>query len=225
GQALLASGEPLAIAAILSLHPGPGRTYATFQPQHTEVMRRTFALANNIPMIRMAVSAESFRPEDGRTEMLTGADIRRINALYGSDGGPAFYSPEHIDSGLYRGLIEDGHLVAIAGTHVISRRERVAVVGNVFTHPSYRGRGFARCVTSAVTERLLEICDDVVLTVDPNNTPAVTVYRELGYREAHRLIESSARRLDPIGLKPTLRRIAARWRGRGRRGALVAVPD
>ncbi len=225
GQALLASGEPLAVGAILSLHPGPVRTYATFQPQHAEIMRRTFYVANTIPMLRMAVSNDTFQAAPGRTEALTGADVRRINALYSSDGGPAFYSPDHIDSELYRGVIEEGMLVAIAGTHVISRRERIAVVGNVFTHPAYRGRGFARRVTGAVTERLLDFSSDVVLTVDPGNAPAVTAYRKLGYREVCRIVESTARRHDPTGLRSSLRRMAGRWRGRRRRGALVTMRE
>ena len=63
-------------------------------------------------------------------------------------------------------------LVAAAGTHVISRTARLAVVGNVLTHADFRGRGFATAVTGAVTAELLRSCDQVVLNVRADNPPA-----------------------------------------------------
>jgi len=119
----------------------------------------------------------------------------------------------------------EGRLVAIAGTHVVSRQEGVAVVGNVFTHPAYRGRGYATAATSAVTEALLDYCDYVVLTVDPRNTPAVAAYVRLGYREACQLLEASATRRDPSGLGASLRRLRAAIRGRKYDGAFVTLHD
>ena len=106
---------------------------------------------------------------------------------------------------------------------MVSPRERVAVVGNVFTHPAQRGRGYATATTSAVTAALLQMCDTVVLTVDPLNTPAVAAYERLGYREAGRLVEASAMRRDPAGIVAQARRLRAWLRGRGQRGSLVHV--
>lgn len=226
GDATFVMGDPDAVLAILTIHPGTAQTYATCQPQHLEVLRRVYRLATQQPMIRMGVERGSFVPVDGlETVALTGFDIRKLNSLYGSEGGPSYYVPEHIDSGVYRGVVRDGRLVAAAGTHVVSRHEGVAVVGNVFTHPSYRGHGYATAATSAVTETLLEYCDHVVLTVDPNNTPAVAAYARLGYREVCHLVEASAARRDPSGVGSTLRRIRAAIRGRRYDGSLVTLHD
>ncbi|MCC6960643.1 MAG: GNAT family N-acetyltransferase [Dehalococcoidia bacterium] len=226
GDATFVLGDPDAVSAILSIHPGTAQTYATCQPQHLDTLRRYFRLANQQPMIRMAVTRERFVPiEDQSTAVLSGIDIRKVNALYGSEGGPSYYIPEHIDSGVYRGVVEEGRLVAIAGTHVVSRQEGVAVVGNVFTHPGYRGKGYATATTSAVTETLLKYCDHVVLTVDPNNTPAVAAYARLGYREVCQLVEASAARRDPSGLGSSLRRFRAAIRGRKYDGSLVTLHD
>lgn len=226
GDATFVLGDPDAVSAILSIHPGTAQTYATCQPQHLDTLRRYFRLANQQPMIRMAVTRERFEPVvDQPTAVLSGIDIRKVNALYGSEGGPSYYIPEHIDSGVYRGVVEEGRLVAIAGTHVVSRQEGVAVVGNVFTHPEYRGKGYATATTSAVTETLLKYCDHVVLTVDPNNTPAVAAYARLGYREVCQLVEASAARRDPSGLGSSLRRFRAAIRGRKYDGSLVTLHD
>jgi ribosomal protein S18 acetylase RimI-like enzyme len=226
GDATFVMGDPDAVAAILLIQPGNAHTYATCQPQHLDALKQVYRLANQQPMIRMSVSADRFEHAlRVPTTLLGGVDIRRINSLYGSEGGPSYYVPEHIDAGMYRGVVNEGRLVAIAGTHVVSRQERVAVVGNVFTHPAYRGHGFATAATSAVTEDLLTCCDTVVLTVDPNNTPAVSAYRRLGYREICQLVEASAARKDPSGLASALRRWRAAIRGRKYDGFFVTLSD
>lgn len=226
GDATFVLGDPEAVLAILTIHPGTAQTYATCQPQHLEALRKVYRLATQQPMIRMGVTRDRFNPiREIHAVPLTGIDIRKINALYSSEGGPSYYVPEHIDSGVYRGVIQDGRLVAIAGTHVVSRSEGVAVIGNVFTHPGYRGRGLATNATSAVTEALLAYCDHVVLTVDPNNTPAVAAYAHLGYREVCQLVEASAARRDPSGIGASLRRVRAAIRGRKYDGSLVTLHD
>ncbi|MEP6872530.1 MAG: GNAT family N-acetyltransferase [Anaerolineaceae bacterium] len=226
GDASFVMGDPDAVAAILSIHPGPAQTYATCQPQHLEVLRDVYRLASQQPMIRMAVRADTFVPEKQLSAIaLNGLDIRRVNSLYGSEGGPSYYIPEHIESGVYRGIVAEGRLVAVAGTHVVSRQEGVAVVGNVFTHPAYRGRGYATAATSAVTESLLNYCEHVVLTVDPTNSPAVASYAKLGYREVCQLVEASAARKDPSGVAASMRRWRAAMRGRKYDGSFVTLSD
>ena len=222
GDATFTMGDATAVEAILSIHPGRANTYATCQPQHLDALKSVYRLANQQPMVRMGVLKGGFLPIEGATVQLSGLDIRRINGLYGTDGTTSYYVPEHIDAGLYRGVMVDGRLVAVAGTHVVSRQERVAVVGNVFTHPAYRGRGYATAVTSAVTEALFAFCDHVVLTVDPTNRPAISAYQKLGYREVCQLVEASAVRKDPTGLAAGLRRMRARFRGRRYGGAFVS---
>jgi ribosomal protein S18 acetylase RimI-like enzyme len=226
GDATFVLGDPDAVSAILSIHPGNAQTYATCQPQHLEALRRCYRLANQQPMIRMGVTKPHFSPVPSpQPVVLSGIDIRKVNSLYGSEGGPSYYIPEHIDSGVYRGIVIEGRLVAVAGTHVVSRQEGVAVVGNVFTHPEFRGRGYATLCTSSVTETLLEYCDHVVLTVDPNNAPAVAAYARLGFSEVCQLVEASAARRDPSGIGSSIRRVRAAIRGRKYDGSFVTLHD
>jgi len=97
-------------------------------------------------------------------------------------------------NGVYYGVRNAGRLVAAAGTHVISREHRLAAVGNVMTHHDFRGRGYAKAVTSAVTQELLRMCDDVVLNVRADNPPALAAYTALGYVEHNRFEERLAHR-------------------------------
>lgn len=213
GDATLTLGPAEAVAAILSLHPGGLQTFLTARPEQLPALEPVYTLAERRVMRRMAVTAERFAPREGRAMRLRGRQVAIVNRLYSSEGQAAAYLPRHLEEGCYYGVIVDGRLVAIAGTHAISPSEEIAIIGNVFTHPQYRGRGYATQATSAATSDLLQHCKDVVLSVDPANTAAVESYRHLGYRDVGAIIEAAARR-RASGMATAARRVAAAYRGR-----------
>ena len=81
----------------------------------------------------------------------------------------------------YYGIRQSGELVSAAGVHVYSRRYKVAALGNITTHPKYRGRGYGRTVTAKVCNSLLHDIDDVGLNVKADNTSAIMCYERLGF--------------------------------------------
>jgi ribosomal protein S18 acetylase RimI-like enzyme len=212
GRTVCVAGAPAAVGALLALHPGPLQSYlSTAAPEHLPALRRTYALSATIQMQRMATSAVAFQPVTGDVRRLAGRDARALNLLYATDGAPTGYGPEHLERAVYFGAFAAGRLVAAAGTHVVAPHAGVAVVGNVFTHPQFRGMGLAEQVTSAVTAELLERgCATVALTVNPANTPAVRAYTRLGYRAGAAVVEARVRRRDPLGGAAAWRRWLAR---------------
>ncbi len=214
GRALFADGDASAVDAVLSLHPGSRFTFGSVRPEHLKTVERYFVMLRRGTMMRMAVTAGSFAPIEGEAVRLSGADAAAVNRLYSTEGGPTAYTPSHLNDGVYCGVRLDGQLVAIAGTHVVSDAEGVAVVGNVFTHPRYRGQGHSKVATSATTRELLNRCPLVVLTVETINEPAVKVYHRLGYESVCFLHESPLVRKEPLGVISLARRAIAGWRGR-----------
>ena len=217
GRMSVLSGDPAGIAATLSLHPGPRAGYlSTCAPEHLPAVRQVYALGGPIAMIRMSVDAEHFRPTGAgighRTvQRLSARDARALNALYATGGGPTGYRAEHIEQGVYYGVFEGGSLASVAGTHLVSPGSGIAVVGNVFTRASARGRGLATRVTSAATANLMERgCWQVTLTVDPENAPALRAYERLGYVRGAPVHEARIARRDTLGLGALLRRRFAR---------------
>jgi len=222
GDALFMMGATEAVEAILRLHRGPRQDFVTCEAAHLPVLERYFNVPNHSLMARMVATRESFEhPQLAdrhlQVRRLSAADAREVNRLYNTEGTPTYYTATHIGSSAYHGVYHDGRLVSVAGTHVVAPEEGVAVVGNVFTHPRYRGRGYGTLATGATTAALLEHCQDVVLTVDPKNIPAVRAYWRLGYNEICRLVEAPVTRRDWFGLGAALTRTAAAWRGRSRR--------
>ena len=218
GNALFALGEAAPLTALLRLHPGPRNTFATCQAEHIEVLRRFFHLSQAHPMLRMKVTTDTFRSPQGEARRLRGREVRLVNRLYNAEAAVACYTARQIEDNVYFGAHVGEQLVAVAGTHAVSPAHGVAVVGNVYTHPRYRGRGLGALVTGAVTAAVIEACPLVVLSVDPRNRAAVRAYQRLGYEGEGRLIEAAATRKDRLGLGSLVRRLAAVRRG-GRRGA------
>jgi ribosomal protein S18 acetylase RimI-like enzyme len=149
-------------------------------------------------MLRMYATARSFRRAAENTvvaERLGPDDIEALAALYAGYGESAFQAGQ-VGSGVFYG-VRDGHgrLLAAGGTHVVSRRYGIAAVGNIYTVPEARRRGYARAVTAAVVATLLDgLVDLVILNVAPENKAARRVYEGLGFRVRCRYWEGSARR-------------------------------
>ena len=72
---------------------------------------------------------------------------------------------------------EDGVVIANANTIAVSRK--AAMIGGVFTLPSYRGKGLATSVVSRLCRHLLD--RDVVPVLFFENPAAATIYHKLGF--------------------------------------------
>lgn len=76
-----------------------------------------------------------------------------------------------------------GELVAAGGTHVVDLVGGVAAIGNMYTHPQWRGRGLARAVLSAIVGALQrQRLSLIVLNVDRRNIIARRFYENYGFR-------------------------------------------
>lgn len=181
-QPLFVMGDSDGIVAILRDVIRPRLAYLAADESQLAAVAGLYRIDAGPPMVRMAVDRRTFKPVAGPVQRLTPADIVDLNRLYGL-GFAGWLPADSIANGVYYGVRIAGRLVAAAGTHVVSPEGRIAAVGNVMTHTDFRGRGFAKQTTSAVTQELLRTCDDVVLNVRADNPPALAAYRALGYRD------------------------------------------
>jgi GNAT superfamily N-acetyltransferase len=80
----------------------------------------------------------------------------------------------------YYGVFVDGKLVAIASRYLALRD--ISVIGDVYTLPNYRGQGYGKIVSSAITRDVVGYGAKALLHVRKDNTIAINLYRRLGYR-------------------------------------------
>jgi ribosomal protein S18 acetylase RimI-like enzyme len=192
-QPMFLMGRTDGITALLRDVVRPRAAYVSVAPDGLPAVTRSYRVEAGPPMIRMWVDGSRFQPFPATVERLLPVEVNELNRLYRL-GFAAWLPTTAIAEGIYFGIRANGRLVAAAGTHVVSRDARLAVVGNVLTDAEHRGRGYAKAVTSAVTAELLRFCDEVVLNVRSDNPPAIAAYRHLGYVEHCRFEERLARR-------------------------------
>jgi len=210
-QPIFVMGENAGVEAILANVIKPRAAYVAARPEHLSAIAANYRVEPGPAMLRMWVDAAHFRPFPADVELLLPDKIGELNRLY-QLGFASWLPAGAISDGLYYGTRVGGRLVSAAGTHVISRSAKLAVVGNVMTHADFRGRGYATAVTGAVTAELLRFCDQVVLNVRADNPPALAAYRRLGYQVSVTFEERLIHRTEPLwsGWSGALRRIFAR---------------
>lgn len=193
---LFTMGDAGGVAAILAQSLRPGTAYFNCRAEHLPAVTRHYELDERQEMWRMALTAETICPHEApvRPIRLRTRDIGDLNALYDLAKAEHFATYQ-VEQGIFYGLHVGGELVATAGTHVVSRIYSIAAVGNVFTHPAHRGRGYATVCTSAVVRDLLRLgCRDVVLNVNVRNDVAIRLYERLGFQRHCRYFEGLGKR-------------------------------
>jgi GNAT superfamily N-acetyltransferase len=191
--ALFVMGSVSGLRAILGQASGPRRVYLTCREERLSVTREFYAWEQVIPMFRMVLPPASFSPVEGHCLRLGTKHAEQLVALYALGGGAVAFSPSQIAGGVFYGASADGQLVAAAGTHLVSPTYGVAAVGNVFTHPEYRGRGYGSATTTAVVAELLALeIRDVVLNVGQENDRAISIYERLGFERYCPFLEGPA---------------------------------
>jgi ribosomal protein S18 acetylase RimI-like enzyme len=209
-QPLFIAGRDDGIEVILRDIIRPAIAYVACLPANQAAVEARYRLEPGPQMVRMWVDRATFRPAfDPGVERLAPTEAGELNRLYRLGFG-SWLPPQAVAEGIYYGIRVQGRLVAAAGTHVIGRRARIAVVGNVLTQPEFRGRGYAQATTASVTAQLLEFCDHVVLNVRADNPPALNAYRRLGYAEHVRFEERLGHRIGSLwaDVASALRRFA-----------------
>ena len=190
-------GSPEGVDAILATHMREPEIQMAQPPEHMPALLKYYQPQGRQRMWRMAL--KDFHPVHGDVVRLGMDRLADIRALYaGSDGGTAF-APYQLATGYFFGVECDGRLVSIAGVHLASRRYRVGPVGNVFTLPAYRGRGYAaRCTSAVVSALLADDIDTIVLNVDESNLPAIRIYQRLGFEKHCEFVEGPALRRESL---------------------------
>jgi ribosomal protein S18 acetylase RimI-like enzyme len=173
----------------------PGAGYLNIQQHLQEAATAFFAYRHRNEMCRMILG--EFTPRAGEVVRLTLDDFDSVEALFASGHGSGIaFSASQLGAGYFRGVRENGDLIAVAGAHVVSRNEGVAGVGNVFVRADRRGFGLAQRVLSAVVAAVREEgVRTIGLNVEHTNRAAIRAYENLGFQTAFRYFEGFADRL------------------------------
>jgi ribosomal protein S18 acetylase RimI-like enzyme len=161
----------------------PRQIYAHLTPPLEDTLATVYTVAAHGLHHKMAL--QQFDAVDATdtnaAKQLTVADRPALDALYAASYPGNWFDARMLETGQYVGLWRDGALVSVAGIHVFSETYSVAALGNVTTHPDYRGQGLATVATAALCKQLRERVAHISLNVHRENTSAIRAYERLGF--------------------------------------------
>jgi len=113
---------------------------------------------------------------------LAEANLKELEELYHQSYPDNAFNPHMLKTGNYFGIKQDENLVSVAGVHVYSPQYKVAALGNITTHPQFRGRGLAKVVCAKLCQELLQTVTHIGLNVKVDNASAIACYSQLGFK-------------------------------------------
>ena len=106
---------------------------------------------------------------------------------------PHYFRPRTMELGRYFGIYQDGRLAAMIGERLGTDSTREASA--ICTHPDFNGRGYARRLTTMLTNDLLARGCLPFLHVSHENRRALHMYERIGYRHRRDIGFWSLRRM------------------------------
>ena len=173
------------------LHLLPRQMYVHLSEGLAEVLAGPYRLHERGTYLKMALPEPGRLPAVDTSEVvrLTLDDLSRIERLLQQSFPRSAFNSRMLQTGQYFGMERGGVLVGVAGVHVWSPAYRVAVVGNVATHPEFRRQGIATAVTARLCQSLGRTVDHIGLTVHEENVAARSCYSRLGFVQ-HSIFEA-----------------------------------
>ena len=165
------------------MHLLPARLYAHLSGDLATLFAGDYHLHSHGTHYKMGlVHKEQMEAIDTiRVVPLSSSDLVEIEALYRLSYPENWFDPRMLETGCYYGIRHEKELVSVAGIHVYSPRYKVAAVGNVTTHPAFRGQGLATIVCAKLCRSLLHTVDYIGLNVKADNISAIRCYQRLGF--------------------------------------------
>jgi predicted GNAT family acetyltransferase len=182
--AALAESTPAAFAALRELIPGDGQV-ALFTTGEV-VAPAGFQLTRVGAVHQMVATAVVAEAADAGAIIPLGAadapEMLRLAEL--TKPGP--FGPRTHELGAFVGIRSGGALVAMAGERM--RLDGWVEASGICVHPDHRGHGYARLLTRAVMQGIVQRGARAFLHVFTDNAAAIALYRQLGFEVRQRLL-------------------------------------
>lgn len=112
--------------------------------------------------------------------------IEELIEFFNQSDADHYFDPRMVETGYYYGCQKDGRIASVAGLHVYSDRFNISTVGNVATHPDYRGQGLATLATAKLCRELVKKDYQITVNipVDENRDKVAQGYSRVGFELA-----------------------------------------
>lgn len=165
------------------VHVLPFEFYAHLSPGLERVFEETHDIDPHGAHHKMALLNPAKVQEFDCSEViqLERSDLRDLLELYADAYPQCWFDERMLETNHYFGVREREKLVSVAGVHVFSQQYGVAALGNLATHPSFRGRGYNTLATARLCQSLMLKVEHIGLNVKIGNDLAMSLYNRLGF--------------------------------------------
>lgn len=130
---------------------------------------------------KMVLRKKADHPNDINIRRLALDDIPAVEALLSIAYPQNWFDRRMVSTNKYFGYFCENQLTGVAGVHVYSEEYRVAALGNIATHPAFRGKKIASRLTAALCYDLEKTVSIIGLNVRAENKGAIKCYQALGF--------------------------------------------
>ncbi len=193
--ALAEQDRPALIQLVEELLPHlPPQAYIHYSSGLGEMLQRRYELRPRGEHLKMGLRSPEALDGVAVDDVLPlhEADEKELIEFYTAAYPGNWFDRRMLQTERYYGIRRAGKLACVAGVHVVSREYGVAALGNIATHPDWRGRGLARMATAKLCRQLLHEGCEIGLNVKADNVAAISCYQALGFREVARYHEAEA---------------------------------
>jgi ribosomal protein S18 acetylase RimI-like enzyme len=160
----------------------PQKIYTHLSPGllHT-IFGEKSIIQDNGPHKKMALRKTPPAVNDSNIRFLKESDEAAIKKLYEVAYPANWFDKRMLLTGKYVGYFQKEQLIGIAGIHVYSEKYKVAALGNITTHPNFRGQRIGYKLTAALCNDLRRTVDTIGLNVKATNEIAIHCYEKVGF--------------------------------------------
>lgn len=163
----------------------PKRFYAHLSEGLIDVLGSEYKIKSNGTHYKMGLTRPELleKFETFETFQLQESDLNDLNALYTASYPGNWFDARMLETGYYYGIKRDEKFVSAAGVHVYSPVYKVAALGNITTHPDWRGQGLGTQVSAKLCKELSRNVNHIGLNVKADNKAAIASYKKLGFEK------------------------------------------
>jgi len=159
----------------------PERFYAHLSPGLTSAFGTENIMENYGLHYKMVLRKIPSDINDPCIRRLSSADLQIIQDFYSIAYPHNWFDRRMLATKKYFGYFRDGKLAGISGIHVYSKKYNVAALGNIATHPDFRGQQIGFKLTSKLCFNLSEKISLIGLNVRSDNEFALKCYHKTGF--------------------------------------------
>jgi ribosomal protein S18 acetylase RimI-like enzyme len=156
--------------------------YVHLSPGLTTVFGKENIIADHGHNYRMILSRDTVTVSDDNIRRLKIADLQNIKELYAVAYPNNWFDSRMVESGKYFGYFQKKRLIGVSGIHVYSAEYKIAALGNIATHPDFRGQKIAYKLTTVLCNDLKNNVDIIGLNVKSDNPAAIKCYENIGFK-------------------------------------------